>query len=334
VNSPQRHEEHQEVPFISVVVPVRNEEGKIERCIRSLQQQSLEPDRYEVLVVDDGSTDGCGGAAERLGARVIRQDAAGAAAARNRGIREARGDFIVFTDADCVPDQDWLELLTRPLADFGVQGAVGQCTSPQTHWVARLIQLELDERYDRMRRHQQIDFLNTGNCGFQKSLLQANLFDESFRWLEDVELSFRLSRNGNRMLFVPEARVQHLHPESLRFYMKRKFRYATCASGIYRRFPGKLASDTRTPANKKLQLVLLGLALPALLAGCWKSPLLALGFFLLAASFLCSAPLILRASRTSMRLGLIAPLFVLLGNLAFLTGTAYGLLAQRGSNPK
>lgn len=311
-------------PKISIVVPVRDEQGALQRCLAALNNQSVDRKEYEVIVVDDGSVDESGKVAALWGARVIRQNKRGAAAARNRGVREAQGEIVLFTDADCLAEKDWVERLSSPLWQDGVHGTVGQCMSDQKHWIARLIQLELNERYSRMEHQDRIDFLNSGNCGFRRALLCDNPFDEGFCWLEDVELSFRLAQNGNRMVFVPAARVYHPHAQSLWAYMRRKFHYASYALLLYRRYPEKTFSDSRTPPNRRLQILLLVSALMTL-PGTLFHPgmgLVSLGF--VGGSIAFSSHLVVRAFHKSIMLGIVSPFFVLLGNLAFIAGTFCG----------
>jgi glycosyltransferase involved in cell wall biosynthesis len=316
-----------------VVIPARNEEGRIAGCLEALRDQSLRREEYEVVVVDDGSEDNTAEAAARLGARVIRQEKKGAAAARNQGVVSARGEIVLFTDADCRPERNWAERLSTPLKRPSVQGTVGRLVSRQSHWVARLIQLELDERYSKMGHHERIDFLNSGNCGFKRTLLCQNRYDESFHWLEDVELSFRLAENGNRMIFVTDALVDHPHPESLLAYMRRKFRYASFAPYVYRRHPNKTFSDTRTPLNRRLQLVLLTLALASVPAALLFTAGGVFSLICLAASIACSVPVCRRAARESPALGTFAPVFVLMGNAAFVLGSLWGVAVSAVRKP-
>jgi len=318
-------------PAISIVIPARNEGKRIARCLEALRHQSLDSNKYEVIVVDDGSHDNTADVAVCHGARVVRQSGNGASAARNRGIDEARGEIILFTDADCIPDTHWIEKLSAPLAQGDVQGAVGRVTSGQSHWVAAMIQVELNERYSRMGQHERIDFVSSGNCGFRRPLLCSNRFDESFRWAEDLELSFRLAKGGNRMVFVADALVEHAHPESLFAYLRRKFSYASYAPRIYRLYPNKIFSDSRTPSNLRLQILLVVLAFasaPVVLLSAF------FGFFslaCLAGAMALTLPACRIATRKSPALGLAAPFFILSGNLAFAAGTFWGMVAGTGT---
>ena len=98
----------------SVIVPVYNGAATLGGCLRALAQQTLPRAWYEVIVVDDGSADESAAIAAREGVCVLRQEHAGAAAARNRGACAARADILLFTDADCEPQQDWIEAMLAP----------------------------------------------------------------------------------------------------------------------------------------------------------------------------------------------------------------------------
>ena len=106
-------------PGVSVIVAAFDEERWIERCLRALLGQTHPS--YEVVVVDDGSRDATALVAERLGVRVLRRPHLGTGAARDAGLRAARGEIVVFADADDVCDPDFLERLTAPFADPGVR---------------------------------------------------------------------------------------------------------------------------------------------------------------------------------------------------------------------
>ena len=97
---------------VSVVLPVRDDAPALERCLRALAVQSVRP--LEVVVVDDGSTDGSGDVARRGGAVVVREEEPGIAAAASRGYDAARGDLILRLDADSVPPPDWIARMTAP----------------------------------------------------------------------------------------------------------------------------------------------------------------------------------------------------------------------------
>jgi len=262
-------------PDFSVVVPAYQAAGIIAACVTALAQQTVSRDRYEVLVVDDGSTDGTAAAARAAGAdlvlTIVHQGPAGA---RNAGIAAARGALVLFTDADCIPAPDWMEQLIAPFADSRVMGAKGTYRTRQHAPIARLVQREFEIRYERMARLPQIDFVDTYAAAYRRALLlQSGGFDTVFPSAEDVELSFRLARAGNRLVFVPEAWVWHHHPTGLRAYLIRKGQYGFWRSLLYLQQPEKIGGDAHTDPLLKVQFLLVALLGLTALGGLAWQPL-------------------------------------------------------------
>lgn len=114
-------------PFLSVVIPALDEEFLLERCLTALDVQDYSGG-YEVVVVDNGSTDATATVARAHGARVVHEPRRGTARARRTGFADARGDVIVSTDADCVAPAEWLSNLAAAMADPEIDGVVGGFT--------------------------------------------------------------------------------------------------------------------------------------------------------------------------------------------------------------
>jgi len=159
---------------MSVIVPAYNAQDTLGSCLAALQAQSLPRDRYEVIVVDDGSTDRTADIARQYGARLLHQPNAGPAAARNRGAQAARGEILLFTDADCSPARDWIERMTEPFRDAEVVGAKGVYRTRQAEPVARFVQLEYEDRYVRTSRQEYIDFVDTYSAAYRRDIFLAN----------------------------------------------------------------------------------------------------------------------------------------------------------------
>jgi hypothetical protein len=132
------------------------------------------------------------------------------------------------------------------------------------------------------------------------------------------------------MIFVEDALVEHRHPENLLTYIRRKFCYASWAPNIYRLYPTKILSDSRTPASLRWQLLLVSLALASLPVTVLYPKAFFVGLGCLLGWIALSFPTVRRAGRKSATLGMVAPFFVLLGNLAFIAGTVWGLVARTG----
>ena len=248
------------------MVPALNAAATIEGCLAALAEQTVKPG--EVIVVDDGSTDSTPEIARRMGAEVLTQENAGAGAARNRGAKAARGELLLFTDADCAPVRDWVERLADPLEGDGVVAARGVTASDQPEPAARFAQLEYDEKYRQLARHDSVAFVATYSAAYRRDeFWRFGGFDEGFAGAtsEDQELSFRLADAGLKIAFVPRAAVRHHHHTTLQAYVRRKFRIGYAKARIGRSHPDKLIQDTYTPLGLKLQVgfagvVVLGLA--------------------------------------------------------------------------
>src|SRR5689334_12775424 len=111
-------------PLISVIVPVWNDEKRIGLCIEALRDQSLRSDLFEIIIVDNGSTDSTASVvAQYADVILLDEPRPGSYAARNTGLARARGEYVAFTDSDCTPEADWLEhglSAVQASADVGV----------------------------------------------------------------------------------------------------------------------------------------------------------------------------------------------------------------------
>ena len=313
----------------SVVIPVLDDREGLTRCLEALVvQQTLFP--FEVVVVDDGSTVDLEPVRSQFQnvltlawERLARN--AGPATARNRGIERARGEIVLFTDADCRPDPDWVQRLCEPFSDPAVTGAKGVYRTEQSDLWARLAQLEFAERYDCLARAGDIDFVDTYCGAFRRAdLLAVGGFDTSFRRAdnEDVDLSFRVKARGGRFVFVPGAVVSHRHREGARAYFRLKVGRGYWRMKVYDRHPGKAGRDSYTPLSLKVQLLLVAL-LPLLLF-CRR-----LREWWALAWVLSGIPLASHALRQgSWREALAVPAFTLVRGIALVAGMAKALIER------
>lgn len=245
----------------SVIVPAYQEADVIGECVRAVADQTIPRSDYEIIVVDDASTDATIDAAREAGAdRVLRIEHGGPAAARNAGLAVAQGDLILFTDADCAPPREWMARMAAPFSDADVVGTKGSYRTRQRSLIARLVQLEFEIRYERMAVLPKIDFIDTYAACYRGALLAAEGgFNTDYVAAEDVDLSFRLAQKGYDMVFVPDAWVWHIHPDSLTSYLRRKGRFGYWRALLYMRYPNKIAGDTHTDPALKAQFLIVAL---------------------------------------------------------------------------
>lgn len=320
----------QSVPLASVIVPAYNAAETIGACVNALQQQTVDPTCYEVIVVDDGSTDDTGRIASAAGAQVLHQPRSRPAAARNTGIRAARGQLVCFTDADCEPTREWLARLTAPFADPAVTGCKGTYATRQRSLIARFVQVEYEDKYDLLTGQRYIDFIDTYSAAYRREALLANNgFDETFPYLEDQELSFRLAARGYKMVFQPEAVVYHRHAPTLAAYFRKKFIIGFWKAQVVRRFPERGVKDSHTPQVMKAQMGLMALFLLAG-AATLLMPLTGLVAALLLFAFLLTTiPFMRKTWRRDPAVTPVAPLLLAARALGLGFGYGWGLVRPR-----
>lgn len=326
--------------LVSVVVPAHNAESTIEACLASLCQQTLSRNDYEVLVVDDGSTDRTACLAERFpGVRVLRQAQAGPAGARNAGAKAVKGRYLVLVDADCEVVRDFLRAITAPMeANAEVVGVQGRYRSRQRSLVARFVQIEMEERYALMGRCEDIDHIGTYAAAFRRQVfLHHGGFDTAFPEAsnEDMEFSYRVVAAGRKLRLAPEAFCYHRHADSLPRYFRAKFRHAYWTAMLYGRHPDKILKDSYRPKSLRLEVLsLVGLPLVAAFAGLVSRSMaptfLVCLLYLAAFLFAPMIPLTLFALRRRRAAGLIAPIMITARSVAGASGLMVGLLRTGG----
>ena len=202
-----------ERPVVSIIVAARNGAHQLPTLFAALERQTFPKERFEVIVVDDGSDDPTEAVVEASSlARVIRCDPpVGVRRARNIGVRAARGDLIAVTDADTVPDPTWLELGVARMSDTDADmiGGGVSITLGDSPSIAALVDA--------------MNWLNQKRCVKQGFAVTANVWArrETFeRWgffneeiethyHEDAEWGQRATRGGARLVYAPDVHVSH-----------------------------------------------------------------------------------------------------------------------------
>jgi glycosyltransferase involved in cell wall biosynthesis len=199
------------VPFTSVIVPVYNDRRRIGVCLAALLDQTYPRDRYEVIVVDDGSTDGTREVVAALPVTLlVEARVRGSYAARNRALRAAQGEVIAFTDADCIPARQWIaagvDALEAHAADLA-GGAVHMVTSSNPSG-AEIYDSITNMRQDRAIGERQV--AKTANLFVRARLFETlGPFADSLPSGGDVDWTRRATRRGYRLIYAPEAKVTH-----------------------------------------------------------------------------------------------------------------------------
>jgi len=314
--------------MISVIVPAHNEEGVIGKCLEGLKQQDFRG-KMEIIVVDNGSSDRTVQEAKKFkGVRVVLQKNRGPAAARNLGVEKSRGDIILFTDADCVPERDWVRQMVAPFSCREIVGVQGAYKTWQKELMARFSQIEIEDRYERMKRFENLDFIGTYSAGYRKEVFRGKGFDESFPLAsgEDSEFSLRIAKSGQKMVFNPDAVVYHQHPSSLGEYLKVKFFRACWRVLLYRKHKGKMVRESYTPQGLKLQIGLFYMFFASLVLSLFWEWLVLVAVSLYVLLILSAVPFSARAFRKDSSVGLASIIVLQLRSIIFSLGLVEGII--------
>lgn len=211
-------------PAISVIVPVRNAARSLATLLRSLEEQTLDLGRFEVIVVDNASNDNTAAVARSFGARVVYESIPSRARARNAGARAARSNLHACTDADCVADPRWLEALLEyagiaPLVAGDVQTLIRSAPNAI-------------ERFECAWRFAQEAWVPQGWAATANLLVHADAFEQvgGFdtayrRYTEDADFCLRAGRAGFALAYCPDAVVKHAGERALGPFLRRAFNH-------------------------------------------------------------------------------------------------------------
>jgi GT2 family glycosyltransferase len=203
------------VPDVSFVIPVRNDEANLRRCLASILQCDYTNGRVEIVVVDNGSDDRSAMTARDTGAVVLEEPGLRVGELRNRAARVARGEILAFVDADHEIDAGWIRAAVETLALPNVGGVGALCDPPTPGtWVQRTYGALRGRTPDRV----DVSWLGAGNLAVRRSVFERlGGFDPTLESCEDVDLCQRLRTAGHRLVSDPRLRSVHFgDPSTLR----------------------------------------------------------------------------------------------------------------------
>lgn len=220
---------------VSIIIPTKNEGDVLKNCLNSIQNLEYPKDKMEVIIVDAHSRDNTVEIAKKFGCKVVYENVGTRAGACNIGVKNAKGEYIAFTDADCVLQKDWMKNLIKQFNDEKIASVGGPNITPEDDTeFAKCVGAVLSflskpgARYGLAADRVTWTFHNSGcNAAYRKDVIEeAGGFNNKLVTCEDEELDYRIGDKGYKLLFTPDAVVYHYRrPTWTRFY-KQAYKYA------------------------------------------------------------------------------------------------------------
>ena len=259
---------------VSIVIALYNAERLIGRVLEAIFTQDY-PSDIEVIVVNDGSTDGSLNEVKKFADRgnltIIDQPNQGPVIATNNGFRTAKHDIICSVDCDVVLHKDWLRKVVEEFEDDGVGAVQGYFKTPNdVTLLARLMGYDVEARYDSINTRY-VTHVCTGNTAYRREAIEkVGLFDPRFKcgYAYDSDMSYRLQKAGYRLVFLKDAISEHYWKADLKGYIKQQYLSAYGRMQLIEKHPDRIMGDTTSGARMILQVPLTIVFLTLLFLGC------------------------------------------------------------------
>jgi GT2 family glycosyltransferase len=230
-------------PRVSVVVCTYNGRRTLRDTLEALAHLDY-PD-YEVILVSDGSSDGCVALAYGYGVRIVAGPNRGLSEARNIGFRAATGDIVAYIDDDAYPDPHWLQYLAHAFATSGHAAVGGPNLAPaQSGWIADCVANAPGGATHVLLTDDTAEHIPGCNMAYRRECLEAlDGFDAQFRIAgDDVDLCWRVLDRGWTIGFAPAAMVWHHRRNSFRAYWKQQKNYGKAEAMLERKWPVRFSA--------------------------------------------------------------------------------------------
>ncbi len=223
-------------PFVSIIIPARNEEAIIGECLKSLEELNYPKDRLEIIISDGLSADNTVKIAQSYNAKIVRNEARTVAPGRNIGFRYSKGDLIAFSDADCTMEKNWLDNALKYFKDEKVAGVGGPNLSPKNESVfgkaVRFLFLfgSLISGSIYVTDAKKIKIVKSipgCNAIYKREALEKVMpIDETLLTGDDVEINYQLIDRGYKVLYAPDVIVWHYRRDNPKKFFKQIYRFA------------------------------------------------------------------------------------------------------------
>lgn len=236
--------DHVAPPFASVIIPALNCVHEVDACIEALRAQDYPAERFEIIVADNGSTDGTAERVARLGVRLEHMPERGRSRAQNAGLKVARGEIILTTDMGCIARPDWIGNVVRCFDDPQVgcvAGDIGMLPSGDNLALRYQARSNYMSPFHALKRRRLpfLPFADGANASFRRAVFeQIGGFEESFFKAADVEICYRiLVLTDWKIVFCPDCLMEETGEPDLKALLHQRYRMGLGFHLLRARFP-------------------------------------------------------------------------------------------------
>lgn len=255
--------DEKELPEISLVIPVYNANSTIALCLESIQKLSYPKNKLEVIVIDNGSSDGSDLIARKFDVRFFYEKSMKSSyQARNTGVKNAKGELIAFTDSDCIVSTDWLLNLIKDWDDNSIGCFAGEIIS----YKPRSLVEQFSDRYGILRQdgmlcHSYKPYSATANSAYRKEVFdRIGYFNPRLISGGDADLSWRMQKETElKIKFIPDAIVYHKHRTNIIDLYKqyKKYEYGQLLlNRLYRDMPVTSVKERRSELLRSIYVLI------------------------------------------------------------------------------
>jgi cellulose synthase/poly-beta-1,6-N-acetylglucosamine synthase-like glycosyltransferase len=248
--------------FVSIIIPTRNEEKLLGKCLEGIKQLNYPKEKLEVIISDGMSTDRTTEIAQSFAVKIIKNEKKTVAPARNIAFGIAKGELVAFSDADCFADKDWIINSLKYFKDPVIAGVGGPNLDPINETcfgkaVSLIFSLGSfisgSAQAINSKKLKVVKSLAGSNSIYKKeALVKVMPTDESMLTCDDTEIGYKLKNKGYKLLYAPDVAVLHYRRDNPKKFFKQIYRYAI----------GRLQLGRKIKGGINLVHVLFGFFLP------------------------------------------------------------------------
>ena len=219
---------------VSIVIPVKNNADMLEKCLKSIRDLDFPMEDLEVIIVDGYSTDNSVEIAKKYSCKIIFEDRGTISYARDLGVKMSSGEFIAFTDADCIVDKNWIKELLKCFTEEKIAAVGGPNITPENESDFGKAVGEVFEFFSKagarygFKARDVVEIYHNPTCNVmyrKKVLEEVGGFNHDLITVDDEELDYRIRKKGYKILFTPKAIVYHYRRRDWKSFAKMSYNY-------------------------------------------------------------------------------------------------------------